>query len=99
MANRTKVILETFGVFVGLVGFTIVGYAVFVDFQSSWEFQSYNEGPLELKEWPPKLALVFGIWLFVVRLAVDLVRSSIGIYTGEALATRSEEDRALETEI
>jgi TRAP-type C4-dicarboxylate transport system permease small subunit len=99
MSNRTKVILETFGVFVGLIAFTIVGVAVYVDFASSWEYKSYVDGPLELVEWPPKLVLVIGIGLFIVRLAVDLVQSIAGIVSGTATATQSEEDRVLETEI
>jgi TRAP-type C4-dicarboxylate transport system permease small subunit len=99
MPNRKKVILETFGVFVGLIAFSIVGVAVFDDLADAWEFQSYVDGPLELLEWPPKFVLVFGIALFTVRLLVDLIQSVHGIITDTATATRSEEDRVLDAEI
>jgi TRAP-type C4-dicarboxylate transport system permease small subunit len=99
MSNRKKVILETFGVIVGLIAFSIVGAAVFTDFKDAWDYGSYNEGPLELKEWPPKFALFFGIALFTVRLAVDAVQSVHGIITDTATATKSEEDRILDSDL
>ena len=98
MPNRKKVILETFGVFVGLIAFSIVGIAVFDDLADAWEFQSYVDGPLELLEWPPKLVLVFGVALFTVRLLVDLIQSVQGIIADTATATRSEEDRVLDAD-
>ena len=99
MPNSRRVILETFGVFIGLVAFSIIGWAVYTDFTESYEYQSYVDGPLELLEWPPKFVLFFGIALFVVRLVVDLAQSIKGIIDGSATATQSEEDRALEAEI
>jgi TRAP-type C4-dicarboxylate transport system permease small subunit len=98
LPNRRKVILETFGVFVGMIAFFIVAVAVGDDFLDSWEYQSYVDGPLELKEWPPKLVVFLGVALFTVRLAVDLVQSIIGIKRGTAQATQSEEDRVLEAD-
>jgi TRAP-type C4-dicarboxylate transport system permease small subunit len=99
MSNRKKVIFETFGVLVGLIAFTIVGVAVYDDFADAWEFQSYEDGPLELLTWPPKLVLVIGIVLFTVRLLVDLIQSVHGIVTDTATATRSEEDRILDANL
>ncbi|MDE0726919.1 MAG: TRAP transporter small permease [Alphaproteobacteria bacterium] len=99
MPNRKKVILETFGVFVGLIAFTIVGWAVFTDFYESYEIQAYVEGPLELVEWPAKFAVFFGVALFAVRLLVDLIQSIHGIVNDTATATRSEEDRILDAEL
>jgi TRAP-type C4-dicarboxylate transport system permease small subunit len=98
MPNRRKVILETFGVFVGLIAFSIVGVAVYDDFAHAWEYQSYVDGPLELLEWPPKFVVFFGVALFTVRLLVDLIQSIHGIITDTATATRSEEDRVLDAE-
>ena len=98
MPNRRKVIFETVGVFVGLIAFFIVAAAVYQDFAEAWEFQSYVDGPLELLDWPAKLTLFIGIALFVVRLFVDLIQSIHGIITNTATATRSEEDRVLDTE-
>jgi|TARA_B100000959_G_scaffold194557_1_gene203461 TRAP-type C4-dicarboxylate transport system permease small subunit len=98
MSNEKKVLFETFGVFVGLIGFSIVCAAVFTDFQESWEYQSYVDGPLELREWPAKFAVFFGVALFCMRLLVDLIQSVHGIATGTAQATQSEEDRVLDTE-
>ncbi len=98
MPNRKKVILETFGVFVGLIAFFIVSVAVFDDLADAWEYQSYVDGPLELLEWPPKFVLFFGVALFTVRLLVDLIQSINGIINDSATATRSEEDRVLDAE-
>ena len=54
MPNRKKVVLETFGVFIGLIAFTIVAAAVYTDFKESYDIQAYVEGPLELVEWPAR---------------------------------------------
>jgi TRAP-type C4-dicarboxylate transport system permease small subunit len=98
LPNRKKVMFETFGVFIGLIAFTIVGVAVFDDLADAWEFQSYVDGPLELLEWPPKFVLFFGVFLFTVRLLVDFIQSVRGIITDTATATRSEEDRILDAD-
>ena len=98
LPNRARVIMETFGVFVGLIAFSIVTLAVFADFLDSWEFQSYVDGPLELLLWPPKLIVTFGVALFTVRLLVDLIQSIHGIVTNTATATQSEEDRVLDAD-
>ena len=99
MPNSRRVILETFGVLIGLLAFGVICWAVYTDFAESYEYQSYVDGPLELVEWPPKFVLFFGIALFVVRLAVDLAQSVKGIIDGSATATQSEEDRALKAEV
>jgi TRAP-type C4-dicarboxylate transport system permease small subunit len=99
MTNRAKVVMETFGVIVGLVAFTIVGWASFHEVYGSWQAGSYVDGPLELPEWPPRFALFFGVALFTVRLLVDAIRSVISLRQGTAVAARSEEERALDAEI
>ncbi len=98
-SNRTRVILETFGVYVGLIAFAIVTVAVYTDFEHAVEYGSYVDGPLDLKEWPPKLAVFLGLALFTIRLAVDAVQSVIAIKDGTAVATKSEEERVLEAEL
>jgi TRAP-type C4-dicarboxylate transport system permease small subunit len=99
LSNRTKVMLETFGVFIGLFAFGVLSLATFADFQHAWHYGSYVTGLWELVEWPPKFALFFGIALFTLRLAVDLAQSVMGIAKGTATATRSEEDRILDAEL
>jgi len=99
MPNRTKVIMETFGVFIGLFAFAVISFATYADFKHAWDYGSYVEGLWELVEWPAKFAVFFGIFLFTVRLAVDLVQSIVGIVDGSATATRAEEDRVLDAEL
>ncbi len=99
LPNRTKVLLETFGVFIGLFAFCVISFATYADFKHAWDYGSYVEGLWELVEWPAKFAVFFGIALFTLRLAVDLVQSILGIVDGTAVATQSEEDRILEAEL
>lgn len=99
MSNRAKVVLETIGVVVGLVIFTIIAAAIFTDFHHAWSIGAYTEGDVELPEAPPRFIVFLGIALFAVRLLVDAVQSVIGLVTGEAHAARSEAERALEIEI
>lgn len=99
MSNRTKVIMETFGVFIGLIAFSIIAVAAFTDLKHAWDYGSYVDGPLELVEWPAKFAVFAGLALFAVRLAVDGVQSVIDIARGTATATKAEEDRVLEAEL
>ena len=98
-SNSTKVVLETIGVIFGLIIFTILALATFTDFLHALEFGTYTEGEIEFPEAPPRFIVAFGLGLFAVRLLVDAVRSVLGLYTGEALAARSESDRALDIEI
>jgi TRAP-type C4-dicarboxylate transport system permease small subunit len=98
MSNNTKVILETFGVFIGLIAFAVLSAATFADFKHAWDYGSYVTGLWELVEWPPKFAVFFGIAILTLRLAVDAVQSVRGIVKGTATATRSEEDRVLDAE-
>ena len=99
MGNRPKVVMETFGVFVGLFIFTIIAVATFTDVLHAWTFDTYTEGEIEFQEWPPRFVVFFGIALFAVRLLVDAVQSVIGLITGEALASRGETERALDVEV
>ena len=99
MPNRHRFILETFGGYVGLFVFAIISVAVFSDFLYAWDWQSYVDGPLELVEWPPKLALFVGIAVFTVRLAIAAAQSAIAIINDTGKATKSEEDRVLASEL
>lgn len=99
MKNDVKVVMETVGVVIGLIIFTIIAAATFTDFQHALEFGTYTEGEIEFPEAPPRFIVAFGLFLFAVRLLVDAVRSVVGLFTGQALAARGETDRALEVEI
>jgi TRAP-type C4-dicarboxylate transport system permease small subunit len=96
MENRTKVVMETVGVVIGLFIFTILAAATFTDFQHAWTFGTYTEGEVELPEAPPRFVVFFGLALFAVRLLVDAVLSVVGLFTGKALAARGDVDRALD---
>lgn len=98
MSNNAKVVLETIGVVIGLVIFTIIAAATFTDFHHAWSFGTYTEGEIEFPEAPPRFVVFLGLALFAVRLLVDAVKSIYGLYTGEALAARSETERVLETD-
>lgn len=99
MRNDTKVILETVGVVIGLLIFGILGAATFTDFHHAWTLGTYTEGDVELPEAPPRFIIFFGLTLFAVRLAVDAVRAVVGLFTGEALATRSDAERVLDIKV
>jgi len=99
MPNRHRVMLETFGVYIGVVAFTIISIAAYTDFQYAWNYQSFVDGPWELLEWPPSFAVFFGLALFTIRLWVDAVQSTIAVINDTGTATMSEEDRVLEAEL
>ena len=99
LPNNTKVIMETVGVVVGLVIFSIISCAVFTDFFQAWSVGAYVEGPLELPEYPARFIVFFGLALFAVRLLADAIASIFGLAKGSAVASRSEEARAMESEV
>lgn len=97
MSNHTKVVLETIGVVVGFIVFTLVTVTVWTDFLICWEDACYVDGPLELPESPARFVAFFGLALFSVRLLVDSVTSIHGLIKGSAVATLSEEARVIES--
>tara|TARA_B100001123_G_C14979629_1_gene895060 strand:- start:34 stop:570 length:537 start_codon:yes stop_codon:yes gene_type:complete len=99
LPNRPKVAMELFGVYLGVVIFTIVTCATYTDFKQAFDVGAYEEGALEVPEAPFRFIVFFGLLLFSIRLVLDAVVSTKGFFTGEAQATRSEEDRALDVEI
>jgi TRAP-type C4-dicarboxylate transport system permease small subunit len=99
MSNKKKVVMETIGVVIGFCIFTVIASAVFTDFFEAWSAGAYHEGPLELPEAPPRFIVFLGLAVFSIRLLVDAIKSVIGLYTGKAVAARSEEARALESEV
>lgn len=99
LSNQKKVVLETMGVILGFFIFSIVAWGGYVNFAEAWDVGAYVEGPLELPESPVKFIAFLGLLLFCVRLLVDAIVSTHGIVTGTAEATRSEEARALDTEL
>jgi TRAP-type C4-dicarboxylate transport system permease small subunit len=99
MPNNIKAMLETFGVFIGLIGFSIIAVATYADFKHAWDYGSYVTGLWELVEWPAKFAVFAGIALFAVRLLVDFIQSIAAVIRGTATATKPEEDRVLDGEL
>jgi len=99
LSNETKVVMETIGVIVGFIIFTIITCAVFTDFLQSWEVGAYSEGQLEVPESPTRFALFLGMALFSVRLLADAIVSVRGLMTGSAVATMSEEARVVDSEL
>jgi hypothetical protein len=91
--------MEIFGIYLGVLIFTIITCATYTDFKQAFDVGAYEEGALEIPEAPFRFIVFFGLLLFSIRLAVDAVISTIGFFTGEAQATRSEEERALDAEV
>lgn len=98
MNNSAKVVMETVGVVIGLLIFTILAVATFTDFYHALTIGAYTEGEIEFPEAPPRFVVSFGLALFALRLLVDAVRSIVGLFTGEAYAARGEAERALDIE-
>jgi TRAP-type C4-dicarboxylate transport system permease small subunit len=98
MSNNTKVVMETIGVVVGFLVFTLVTCTVWTDFVLCWEEQCYVEGPLELPESPARFVAFFGLAVFSVRLFIDAISSINGLRKGSAVASLSEEARVIEAE-
>jgi len=99
LPDRPKVVMEIFGVYLGALIFIIITCATYTDFKQAFDVGAYEEGALEIPEAPFRFIVFFGLLLFSIRLAVDAIVSTIGFFTGEVQATRSEEDRALDVEI
>ena len=99
LPNRPKVGMELFGVYLGLFTFTIIACATYTDFKQAFDVGAFEEGALEIPEAPFRFIVFFGLLLFAVRLFVDAIISTKGFFTGDAQATRSEEERALDVEI
>ena len=73
LSGRALRALEVFGLAVGLGIFTAFAIATFSDFHAAWRIGAYIEGPLELPEWPGRLAVCLGLSVFSLRLLVDLL--------------------------
>ena len=99
LPNRPKVGMELFGVYLGVFIFIIVTCATYTDFKQAFDIGAFEEGALEIPEAPFRFIVFFGLLLFSIRLVVDSIISTRGFFTGEAQATISEEERALEIEI
>ena len=59
MSNKTKVIMETFGICVGLLVFSVFTVATFQDFYQAFEAGAYMDGDLELPESPARCSRGF----------------------------------------
>ena len=98
MSNKPKVVMETIGVIVGFGIFSVITAATFTDFYAAWSVGAYMDGPLELPESPARFIVFFGLAVFSLRLLVDAIASTIGLYTGKTMAAMSEKDRVLKAE-
>ena len=99
MSNEAKVVMETIGVILGFFIFLIITCAVYTDFQQSWEVGAYSEGQLELPESPARFAIFLGLLLLTVRLFIDAIIGVNSLVKGNAVATKSEEARAMDAEL
>lgn len=99
MKNDVKVVMETFGVIVGCIIFTLIAAAVYSDFAHAWDVGAYTEGEIEFPEAPPRFIVFVGLALFALRLFVDSIQSVYSLITHQARATQSETDRVLEQEL
>lgn len=70
--QRTQYNFEVFGNVIGLIIFGFLTYASWNDFSEAYEVLAYNEGILELPEYPSRFAVFFGILIMTLRLAFDV---------------------------
>ena len=63
LPNRPKVAMELFGVYLGVVIFTIVTCATYTDFKQAFDVGAYEEGALEVPEAPIRFIEFFGLQL------------------------------------
>ncbi|MBT3787708.1 MAG: TRAP transporter small permease [Alphaproteobacteria bacterium] len=82
---QKQLFFETFGNFVGLVVFSLISYATFLDFHQAYSVLAFNEGPLELPEYPSRFAVFFGVSAMTLRLAFDVVIGIRRIANGGSL--------------
>jgi len=99
LPNRPKVALEIFGIFIGVIFFTILTFASWVDFMDAYRVGSYTQGPLNIPHAPFKFVLFIGLLLLSIRLIMDFVVDTRGFISGKAEAHKSEEDRVLVNEL
>ncbi len=85
LPGRWQLVCETIGNLVGLIIFTLLAYATFQDFWEAYEVLAYNEGPLELPEYPSRFAVFFGILVMALRLAYDFIDGLINIAKGNEI--------------
>ncbi|WP_136660631.1 TRAP transporter small permease [Nitratireductor sp. XY-223] len=89
MSNDSRAALETFGTLLGAIIVSVIACATSMDFYRAWDVGAYYDGPLELPEWPGRLIVAIGLWLFAIRLALDSIVSLMGLVSGSARASNS----------
>lgn len=80
---KMQLLCKSLGNLVGLMIFTLLTYATYLDFYGAYEIDAYNEGVLELPEWPSRFAVFFGILMMNLRLLYDLLNSLRPIFAGK----------------
>ncbi len=98
LSNRPKVVMETIGVIIGAIFFTLAAAASYVDFKDAYEVGAYTSGPLNIPHAPFKFFLFVAITLFSFRLIVDAVMMTAGLFTGKAVASLSDVSRLRDIE-
>ncbi len=63
--------LRLLGTLLSIAFFALLSYSTFADFYSSYEVLAYNEGVLELPEYPFRFLVFLGILLMLVRLVLQ----------------------------
>ncbi|MDA4848512.1 TRAP transporter small permease [Hoeflea poritis] len=99
LPNRAKVVLEIFGIAVGIAFFGLLAWASWIAFIEAYAVGSYTQGPLNVPHAPFKFVLFVGVVLFVVRLVVDFFSDITALISGRSQASKSEEDRVLDIEL
>lgn len=84
MSRPARLALETLGLLIGLAIFGLVAAATFTDFHEAWSVGAYEDGPLELPEWPSRFVVFLGMLVFSVRLFVDLIAAIVSLRRPQA---------------
>ncbi len=83
LSPRKQLFCKTFANFIGIVIFSLLSYATYLDFYGSYEILAYNEGLLELPEWPSRFAVFIGIFVMNLRLIYEISAHIREILTGK----------------
>jgi len=71
LSPRKQEFCKLMGNVIGLGIFCLISYATFFDFAEAYSVRAYNEGILELPEYPSRFAVFFGVLILTLRLAFD----------------------------
>ncbi len=86
LPRRWQELCKLLGLVVGFSIFALISYATWLDFAEAYEVGAYNDGVLELPEWPSRFAVFFGVLILDLRLLFDMVKGVRAVATGEVEA-------------